>query len=83
MTQDLSRSGVRVLTRAKVDSGQEVVVSLHFHKKEPATASGIVRRNSEAEERGIWNREVAIEFASPFPQEFEDQVKSLSLHEIF
>jgi len=78
MTQDVSRGGLLMLTRATtLEVGQTISVQLHVDGQVSSITTGtIVRATSVA--RGPWNYEVAARFDSPESTTFEQHIAELS-----
>ena len=78
ITKDISELGLLLLTRAKLEKGQFVVVKIYLPGEEMRSVEvrGKVVRLEELadEEKGIWRDKVAFQFDAPQPvlaKEFE------------
>ncbi len=77
---DASAQGILVLTRRKLDVGQNLVVRLRVpHEPDSRRLEGVVVRITQLpiERRRIWRYDAAIAFHSP-PPDFERIVRSVS-----
>jgi hypothetical protein len=84
LIKDLSVSGARLLTRAVVEVGQRVRLSLHLREYPPGESpsrmvSGVVVRDERREPdlSYPWSHTVAVRFDEP-AADLEDEVRSLA-----
>ena len=76
VTQDMSRCGARVLTRAPLDAGAEVELRIALADYDDATeCSAKVVRILDLPDKGqLWRREVSLEFFDILPELIESQL---------
>ncbi len=68
MLHDFSSTGALVLTRAKVDAGEKILLRIHMGEELEetiATAGEVVRREPWAGGESFWPYSVAVKFDSP------------------
>lgn len=76
VTQDMSRCGARLLTRASLDAGTEVEIRIALANfDDAAECMATVVRTIDLPDNGqLWRREVSLEFNDVLPQPVEDQL---------
>ena len=67
ITHDGSASGLLLLTRARLEVGQEVTINCFLGEGKPTVVRGKVVRQEPLgpEEKSLWRSKVAVEMAEP------------------
>lgn len=74
VTKDLSRSGVRILTLAPLETGEGVDLRVVFDELQEPTwfSAKVVRSRDVGDSRQLWRREISLSFVDIMPKPFEE-----------
>jgi hypothetical protein len=78
ITQDMSRSGALLLTRARIKAGDDVRIYVMLEDNAREAVQGRVVRKTDTFDKGIWSHEVAVHFSEHFPGAFDERLEEIA-----
>ncbi len=78
LTQDISMSGVRLLTLAPYGIGKRLKLRIVIEESDVTERMVKVIRETDVDNRGMWQCEIAVEFEERLPDDVVERLRELS-----
>ena len=78
LTQDVSRSGVMLLTLSPYGVGKRIKLRIVIEEDDVTERVAKVVREEDVDNRGMWQCEVAVEFEEQLPDEVVERLREVS-----
>lgn len=78
LTQDLSRSGARVLTQSEYPAGSRLNLRINMDKSKVITLPADVVHAAAVNDRGMWQYEVGVRFDELLPDDLVSTLRELA-----
>ncbi len=78
LTQDVSRSGVMLLTLSPYGVGKRIKIRIVIDEDDVTVRVAQVVREKNVDDRGMWQCEIAVEFEEQLPDEVVERLRNVS-----